>query len=143
MNKPDSLRQALNQGIEYLASNPDALQLYVDKGAVVSSGVPANGWEYRYTLNVVITDYAGDQNIVMAVVCNWLSNHQPDALNNPELREKIFRFEVDILRNDLVDIAIYLTLTERVIVTESGGIATVAAVTEPDEPEIWLDHHHG
>jgi hypothetical protein len=88
MNKPDSLRQALNQGIEYLASNPDALQLYVDKGAVVSSGVPANGWEYRYTLNVVITDYAGDQNIVMAVVCNWLSNHQPDALNNPELRKK-------------------------------------------------------
>lgn len=143
MNKPDSLRQALSQGIEYLSHNPDALQLYVDKGSVVSSGFPANGWEYRYTLNAVITDFADDQNLVTAVVCNWLSTHQPDALNNPELREKIFRFEVDIIRNDLVDIAIYLMLTERVIVTESGGIATVAAATEPDEPEIWLDHRHG
>lgn len=143
MNKPASLRQALSQGIDYLGRNPDALQLYIDKGAVVSSGFPANGWEYRYTLNAVITDFAGDQNLVIAVVCNWLSTHQPDALKNPELREKIFRFEVDIIRNDLVDIAIYLSLTERVIVTESNGIATVAAVGEPDEPEIWLDHHHG
>ncbi|WP_437887754.1 phage tail protein [Phytobacter sp. V91] len=143
MNKPDSLRLALSQSIDYLGKNPDALNLYVDKGQVVSTGVPANGWEYRYTLNVVITDYAGDQNLIMAVICNWLSTQQPDALNNPEQRDDVFRFEVDILRNDIVDIAIYLRLTERVIVTENGDVATVSAVAEPTEPEYWLDRHHG
>lgn len=143
MIKPGSLRQALSQSIDYLGDNPDALSLYVDKGQVVSTGFPANGWEYRYTLNAVITDFSGDQNLIMAVICNWLSTHQPDALQNPEQREDVFRFEVDILRNDLVDIAIYLRLTERVIVTENGNEATVSAVNEPDEPEYWLDSRHG
>lgn len=143
MNKPGSLRKALSQSINYLGENPDALNLYVDKGQVVSTAVPANGWEYRYTLNAIITDFSGDQNLIMAVICNWLSTHQPDALQNPTLREDLFRFEVDILRNDLVDIAIYLRLTERVIVTENGNVATVSAVDEPEVPEYWLDSHHG
>jgi len=143
MNKPGSLRQALSRSIEFLGNNPDALNLYVDKGQVVSTAVPGNGWEYRYTLNAVITDFSGDQNLIMAVICNWLSTHQPDALQNPEQREDVFRFEVDILRNDLVDIAIYLRLTELVIVTEDGNVATVSAVDEPEMPEYWLDSHHG
>lgn len=143
MNKPGSLRQALSRSIEFLGNNPDALNLYVDKGQVVSTAVPANGWEYRYTLNAIITDFSGDQNLIMAVICNWLYTHQPDALQNPEQREDVFRFEVDILRNDLVDIAIYLRLTERVIVTENGNVATVSAVDEPEMPEYWLDSNHG
>ncbi len=142
MKKPDSLRQSISEGLEFLKKNPDALHLFVDEGTVVSTGVPAPGWEYRYTLNVVVTDYAGDPNLLIAVVCNWLATHQPDALNNPELREKLFRFEVDILNNDLCDIAIYLALTERVIVTVENGLAVVEAVPEPASPEddYWIRH---
>lgn len=47
-------------------------------------------WEYRYTLNVVIEDFSGDQNLLMAPVLLWLRDNQPDAINNPALREKLF-----------------------------------------------------
>ena len=68
-----------------------------------------------------------------------------DAMQNAELRERLFRFEVEILKNDLADISIYLALTERVLVTVRDGVATVEAVAEPDGPashdEHWLAHH--
>ncbi|WP_312400619.1 phage tail protein [Enterobacter chengduensis] len=144
MNKPSSLRSALNS-IPYLSANPDALHLFVDEGKVVSTGVPGLGWEYQYTLNMVVTDFSGDQNLLTAVVLQWLTENQPDALQNPELRERLFRFEVEILKNDLADISIYLALTERVLVTVRDGMATVEAVAEPDGPashdEYWLAHH--
>jgi hypothetical protein len=56
----------------------------------------------------------------MAPVLAWLMENQPDAIHNPELREKLFTFEVDILRNDICDISLNLQLTERVIVSADG-----------------------
>ena len=68
----------------------------------------------------------------------WLRDHQPDAINNPALREKLFTFEVDILRNDVCDISLNLQLTERVLVSTDGSVSSVEAVAEPDEPEeMW------
>ncbi len=67
-----------------------------------------------------------------------LMEHQPDAIHTPELREKLFTFEVDILRNDICDISLNLQLTERVIVSADGDVSSVEAVPEPDEPdEMW------
>ncbi len=85
-------------------------------------------WEYRYTLNVVIEDFSGNQNLVMAPVLLWLMTNQPDAINNPELREKLFTFDVDILSNDLCDLSLNLQLTERVIVSTDGTVSSVEAV---------------
>ncbi len=94
--------------------------------------------QYRYTLNVVIEDFSGDQNLLMAPVLLWLRDNQPDAINNPALREKLFTFEVDILRNDVCDISLNLQLTERVLVSTDGSVSSVEAVAEPDEPEeMW------
>lgn len=43
-----------------------------------------------------------------------------------------------ILRNDVCDISLNLQLTERVLVSTDGGISTVEAEPEPDEPEeMW------
>ena len=144
MNKPGSLRAALSAGVPYLKNNPEALRVYIDKGRVVSTGFPAQGFEYRYTLNLVITDYSGDQNILMAAILNWLMVNQADSLANDELRERLFSFEADILRNDLADVAIYLELTERVLVSVSSGLATVKAIPEPGNPEeqdnYWLNN---
>ncbi len=65
-------------------------------------------------------------------------DNQPDAINNPALREKLFTFEVDILRNDVCDISLNLQLTERVLVSTDGSVSSVEAVAEPDEPEeMW------
>ncbi|WP_348265518.1 phage tail protein, partial [Salmonella enterica] len=76
----------------------------VDNGSLVATGPTSMSWEYRDTLNVVIEDFSGDQNLLMAPVLLWLSTSQADAINNPDLREKLVTFPVDILRNDVCDI---------------------------------------
>ncbi|SFX90434.1 phage tail protein [Pantoea ananatis] len=142
MNKPQSLREALNKAVEYVRANPDRLHLFVDSGASVATSAASVSWEYRYTLNAVITDFTGDQNLLMAAVMYWLRTNQPDALQNPAERDRLFTFEVDILGNGACDISINLKLTERVIAEEVDGVTVVRAVPEPDEPEeAWTVRH--
>jgi len=143
MNKPQSLRSALNKSVPYVAENPDRLHLFVDSGQLVATSAASLSWEYRYTLNVVITDFTGDQNLLMAPVLLWLRENQPDALQNSETREKLFTFEVDILANDRCDISMDLKLTERVIATVEDGKAHIEAVPEPDAPEEFWTVKHG
>ncbi len=52
-----------------------------------------------YTLNVIITDFTGDQNLLMAAVMYWLRTNQPDALQNLTERDQLCTFEVDVLGN--------------------------------------------
>ncbi|MBC0855183.1 phage tail protein [Pantoea stewartii] len=141
MNKPQSLREALNSAVPYVQQNPDRLHLFVDKGASVGTSAASLSWEYRYTLNVIVTDFTGDQNLLMAAVMYWLRTNQPDALQNPNEREQLCTFEVDILGNGVCDISINLKLTERVIAEEVNGVTEVRAVPEPGNPletdEIW------
>jgi len=138
VNKPQSLRCTLNKAVPYVRDNPDKLHLFVDNGSLIATGAHSMSWEYHYTLNVVIEDFSGDQNLLMASVLLWLKANQLDAINNPDLRKKLFTFEVDILRNDVCDISLNLQLTERVLVSTDGGISTVEAEPEPDEPEqMW------
>lgn len=141
MNKPQSLRRTLNQSVPYVRDNPDKLHLFVDNGSVVATGATSMSWEYLYTLNVVIVDFSGDQNLLIAPVLSWLQENQPDAIHNPQLREKLFSFEVDILRNDICDISMELRLTERVLVSADGNVSSVEAIPEPDvEIECWVAH---
>ena len=138
MNKPQSLRNALNKSVPYVRENPDRLHLFVDNGSLVATAAASISWEYRYTLNVVVTDFTGDQNLLMAPILYWLRDNQPDALQNPDEREKLFTFEVDILGNGACDLSLNLKLTERVLAREVNGQMQVEAVPEPDEPEeFW------
>ncbi len=54
MNKPQSLRRALNRAVPYVRDDPDKLHLFVDNGSLVATGAQSMSWEYRYTLNVVM-----------------------------------------------------------------------------------------
>jgi len=137
MNKPQSLRHALNKSVPYVRKNPDRLHLFVDNGSLVATAAASISWEYRYTLNVVVTDFTGDQNLLMAPILYWLRDNQPDALHNPDEREKLFTFEVDILGNGACDLSLNLKLTERVLAREVNGQMQVEAVPEPDEPEEY------
>ncbi|EXU75985.1 phage tail protein [Erwinia mallotivora] len=143
MNKPQSLRLALNKLVAYVAENPDRLHLFVDNGQLVATSATSMSWEYRYTLNVVITDFTGDQNLLMAPVLFWLRENQPDALQNSAARETLFSFEVDILGNDRCDISITLKLTERVVATVADGKTRIEAVAEPQTPEEFWTVKHG
>ncbi len=87
--------------------------------------------------------FSGYHNLLMAPVLLWLMENQPDAINNPELCEKLFVFDVDILRNDVCDISLNLQLTERVRVSTDRGMSSVEAVPEPGVPEVMWTMKHG
>lgn len=53
MIKPESLRAALVAALPVLASNPDALKMWVDRGSIRAISGPAHAFQYRYTLNLV------------------------------------------------------------------------------------------
>jgi hypothetical protein len=129
VNKPQSLRLALNKAVACPGQTGQAA-LFVDNGSVVATGRRRCPWEYRYTLNVVV-GFQRRSGIADGSQLAWLMENQPDAIHNPELREKLFTFEVDILRNDICDISLNLQLTERVIVSADGDVSSVEAVPEP------------
>ena len=92
MKKPNQLRKILEQSHPDFVKNPDHLQLYVDGGQIVSTGAASFSFEYRYTLNVVVTDYAGDIATLIVPMMAYLRTNQPEILENPQIRENAFKF---------------------------------------------------
>lgn len=137
MNKPQSLRKALNDAVPYVRENPDRLHLFVDNGALIATPAASISWEYRYTLNVIVTDFTGDQNLLMAPILFWLRENQPDQMQNVTERERLFTFEVDILGNGACDLSLNLKLTERVLAREVNGAMQVETLPEPELPDDY------
>lgn len=135
MLKPAQLRQALTASVPLLQNNPDNLHLFIDNGRVVSTLAASLSFEYQYQLNLVITDYAGDADLIMVPVLAWLRENQPDIMATEHKRQTGFTFKVDVLSDTLSDISIDLQLTERVIVKEINGALHVDHVPEPPLPE--------
>ena len=108
MNKLKSLRDYLLANIPTLAQNPERLLIFADKGKIVSNSLSLS-FEYDYTVNLIVTDFAGDANIVMVSV------------------------EADILNHQAVDLSLKLPLSERVIVTvdTEGNITDMHHCAEP------------
>ncbi|WP_164240704.1 phage tail protein [Stenotrophomonas maltophilia] len=131
MKKPQLLRQHLVAAIPALAADPDKLMIFVDNGGLAGTYRPGMAFEYRYTLDLVLTDFGGAPEAVMVPLLQWLTRHQPELLANPANREKL-TFEVDVLGDNLVDLAIKMPLTERVMVTTDGeGSVHLAHLPEP------------
>lgn len=138
MKKLNSIKDTLLKKIRYLSDNPEKLYLFVDDGGIIATNEPSLSYEYSYSLNIILEAFPGDQNIVFAVVVEWVKQHQPDILANPDKRQNGIRFEADILNNLSANISIDLKLTERVIVTEKDGQYHVDAVSEPENPmDSW------
>lgn len=122
MNKPDALRAALAAVFPVFANNGDALKMWVDRGGIVARQGSNRAFEYRYTLNLVITDL--DTSIIhpsaiFLAVNDWLETQQPDLLtpaNTPS-----YPFEADILDASKIDLSIELALSEAVRVTPRDG----------------------
>ncbi|MBA1289181.1 phage tail protein [Pseudomonas japonica] len=132
MNKPDSLRQRLVAQVPGLAQHPDRLMIFIDNGTIRSTAARGLSFEYAYTLNIILTDYAGHPDAVAIPLLAWLGQHQRELLENHDLVQQAITFEADLLDNSKVDLAIKLPLTERVIVkaADDGSLQ----VTHPPEP---------
>lgn len=138
MLKPDSVHAAILKAVPYIRHNPDCLHIFVDKGAIIATLAPSLSFEYQYTLNLVITDYADSMDLIVVPILHWLRTHQPDIMANPDKRQEGFTFEVDYLDNKLRDISIDLKLTERTIVKEQEGVLSVTHLGEPVPPEYFV-----
>ncbi|MEQ9721140.1 phage tail protein [Yersinia alsatica] len=138
MLKPDSIHATILKAVPYIRQNPDCLHIFIDKGAIIATLAPSLSFEYQYTLNLVITDYADSMDLIVVPILHWLRTHQPDIMANPDKRQDGFTFEVDYLDNKLRDISIDLKLTERTIVKEQDGVLSVTHLDEPVPPEYFV-----
>lgn len=131
MNKPQSLRLHLEQAFSYLAQNPESLLVFVDTGAVQVTLAKGLSFEYSYKLNIILTDFAGDIDVLMVALLDWIRVNQSEILANLELGKNAVQFEADILDNGKVDLSIVLPLTERVIVKRDGNRLDMSYPPEP------------
>lgn len=135
MEKPKQLRRALTDSVPLLQRNPDGLNMFIDGGRIASTLASSLSFEYQYQLNLVITDYGDDIDLLIVPPLAWLRENQPDMMATEEKRRTGFTFKVDVLSDTLCDISIDLQLTERVIVKQEGDALHVTHAGESPLPD--------
>lgn len=132
MNKPASLRAAIAAAVPDLKKNPDRLLVFADEGAIVKTGTKSLSFEYRYTINLILTDFAGNADTIMVALLAWVQVNQPELLLHPNKQAKGITFEVDHINHDTCDLSIKLELTEAVkVTTDEDGKHTITHNQEP------------
>ena len=136
MNKPNSLRAHLLGAVTELRHDPERLLLFIDQGKIRSTAAAGLSFEYSYTLQLILTDFAGSPDAVVIPLLAWLLVNQPELLANLDLGKDAIKFEVDVLDNSKVDMALTLPLTERVLVKrQDNGQLLVTHLAEPQYTE--------
>lgn len=120
MRKPDTLRAAIVAQLPELASEPDRLRMWIERGGARSVMTAELGFGFAYRLNVLVTELAGDVALLGLAIFQWLRVNQPELMTPGR---DGFTFDVDILDNRTADVLIQLDLTEDVAVTQrdDGG----------------------
>lgn len=106
----------------------------IENGHVIATVVPSISFEYRYTINLIIELFGGNQDILMAVLMDWIRQYQPKLFANSDRRQQDFRFEIDFIDNKTAHISIEIDLSERLLVKTDDGKQVVEAIPEPDNP---------
>lgn len=133
MKKPKQIRALLERTLPYLRNNPERLQLFIDEGQVVATNARSLSFEYRYKLNVIITDFDRDMASVIVPLLAYLRINQNELFDNPDRRADGIRFECDYINNDTQDFSITLRLTERVKVERQAQQMAVTYLPEPQQ----------
>jgi hypothetical protein len=132
MNKANSFRAALAAAVPSLATDPDKLLVFIDGGRVIATDAPSLSFEYRFTLNVMLLDFAGDADLVFVALIAWVKANQPDLIANETTRKDGIAFEAEQLTNDTCDLSIKLQLSESVVVgTDELGAQKITHIAEP------------
>lgn len=137
MNKPERFRAALLAALPDVASDPQRLSIFVEKGKLVANGTEGAGWQYSYQLTAILQDFAGDMDTLAKAVIAWVAVEQPDMLKNPTQAERGIRFECELMTSELADVSIEIDLTEAVYASSEGSFNHHA---EPpaDPTSAWL-----
>ena len=119
LHKPTSLREQLLARVPAIRENPEILSMFIDKGRVLARATGSLSFQYRYTLNLVVQDYAGDIDKLILPILIWIQQEEPELLERAP--QEPIRYESEILDGQSADVSIYLELSERVIVTAVNG----------------------
>lgn len=135
MIKPASLRAAIVKAIPSLAATPDKLTVFIDAGSIAATGARSLSFEYRYTCNVILLDFAGDSDELFVAIVEWARKYQADLFLNPDERADGITYEVDILDNTTADVSVKLQLTKSVVVTRGdNGARRIEHVDDSQVP---------
>lgn len=135
MLKPASLRARLLEALPELERDPDKLVVIARGGRLVTTGTGSLSFEYAYTVQAVVLDFANHADAIMVPVLAWVQEHQPEIFDNPTLRESAIRFEVEYTNGATVDVSVEIDLTERVLVKPRAGQPGAFDIKHVPEPE--------
>ncbi|KQN29709.1 phage tail protein [Sphingomonas sp. Leaf38] len=141
MKKPEILRDLLFASVPTLAKKRENLSMFIDKGRIAARATGSLSFEYRYTLSIVVQDYAGDLDDLVVPILAWIAEYQPDLMERGE--QEPFSFESEILDSDAADVEIGIELTERVKVErrDTGG-TRVTHLPEPPRTDAFAGIGH-
>ena len=109
--------------------------MWVEEGRIRSPMVAARGFTWEYTLNITVVNMTGDPSVLFLAINDWCRANQPDLLT--PLAHAGYRFEVDLIDQQTVDLHIVLKLSEQVLViANSDGTENLQYPGEPDM--TWL-----
>lgn len=131
MQKPKSLRAALNAALPEMRSDPSRMAIWIEDGAVRCTNTDGQGFTFRYPLSVVLTEVSTDIAVIALAICRWLRVNQPDLLMP---NADSFRFETDVLDNETSDLMFTINLCEHVTATplaEGGHLINYQAEPDP------------
>ena len=111
MNKANSLKQHLLAAVPELHGNPDKLLVFIDQGRARTTVVEGLSFEYGYTLNAILTDFAGHPDAVAVPLLAWLLINQPDLMQNIEKMKEVLKkhgiqYEVEDVTSQVVSDAL-------------------------------------
>ncbi|CNB91834.1 phage tail protein [Yersinia ruckeri] len=138
MLKPKSLRSALEKAAPVLRNNPDMLSVFIDNGTIATTLAASLSFEHQYTLNLIVTDWHSDLDLLIVPINAWLRENQPDIMTTDEGKQNGFTHFADLNNNGSIDISFSLRLTERVIVKQVGKALHVNHLEEPPIPQ-WVE----
>jgi len=134
MQKVEALRNLLVRAVPALTADPSKLAFFVDRGRI-GARMGNLSFEYRYSVNLVLLDYAGDQDAVIVPIIAWIAEHQPELLQRQD--SEPFGFESEWLAQDKQDLSITIDLTERVMVRRVEGGVTTEHLADTLPPDIF------
>ncbi|MDH1337616.1 phage tail protein [Comamonas thiooxydans] len=137
MKKPQSLRNFIAGSIPELQIDPQRLKMFVESGNIVARSGETLSFEYRFTVRLIVLDYAGSLDLFAIPILAWLNTYQPDLLQNKDKAAKGLRFDVEVLANDKVDLVIEVDLSEAVIVKEDQDEQGRQRLTAEHKGEIY------
>lgn len=120
MNKPGLLRAFLEAHVHQLREHPDKLHVFVEEGTVATrrarASVPECSFELRYTVQLIIVDWAGSADQIIVPILAWAETHQPDLFDDLSKRDEAIKMRAEIINHDAVDIELKVKLSEAVVV---------------------------